>query len=244
MEVHAHTHTARKKWTHYFWEFLMLFLAVFCGFLAEYQLEHKIEKDREKQYMETMLEDLKSDSALFELNIRERISRIEMIDSLVELLSSPYQDLKGNDIYFFARNVSPPTNIFPNDRTIQQLKSSGNLRLIRNKNISNEIMAYDQFIRQTLFEMDDEVEIRGEYRRIASKVFKTTIFHGMIATETITKPVNNPRLYTTNPDLVNELIGAAQYFKRVHQAQLTRSKKLLTQAKQLSNFIKKEYHFN
>jgi len=38
MEVHAHTHipTSReKKWTHYFWEFLMLFLAVFCGFLAE-----------------------------------------------------------------------------------------------------------------------------------------------------------------------------------------------------------------
>jgi hypothetical protein len=28
-------HTSRKKWTHYFWEFLMLFLAVFCGFLAE-----------------------------------------------------------------------------------------------------------------------------------------------------------------------------------------------------------------
>ena len=22
MEVHAHTHTPRKKWTHYFWEFL------------------------------------------------------------------------------------------------------------------------------------------------------------------------------------------------------------------------------
>ena len=46
MEVHQHTHTPRKKWTHYLWEFLMLFLAVFCGFLAEYQLEHKIEKDR------------------------------------------------------------------------------------------------------------------------------------------------------------------------------------------------------
>ena len=44
METHHHTHTPRKKWTHYLWEFLMLFLAVFCGFLAEYQLEHKIEK--------------------------------------------------------------------------------------------------------------------------------------------------------------------------------------------------------
>ena len=28
MEVHAHTHTERKQWTHYLWEFLMLFLAV------------------------------------------------------------------------------------------------------------------------------------------------------------------------------------------------------------------------
>jgi len=39
MEIHAHSHTPRKKWTHYFREFLMLFPAVFCGFLAEYQLE-------------------------------------------------------------------------------------------------------------------------------------------------------------------------------------------------------------
>jgi len=43
MEVHTHTHTARKKWTHYLWEFLMLFLAVFAGFLAEDQREHIVE---------------------------------------------------------------------------------------------------------------------------------------------------------------------------------------------------------
>ena len=242
MEVHAHAHTARKKWTHYFWEFLMLFLAVFCGFLAEYQLEHKIEKDREKQYMVTMIEDLRSDSTMLESNIRQRTSRINMMDSLVSLLNSSALDSRGNDIYFFARSISPPTNMFPNDRTIQQLKSSGNLRLVRSKNISNEIMAYDQMIRQTLFELDDEIEIRGEYRQLASKVFKTKVFHEMIATDTITRPAGSPRLYTTSPDLVNELIGAIQYFKRVHQAQLIRSQKLLTKAKQLSDFIKIEYH--
>ena len=59
MEVHAHSHTPRKKWTHYFWEFLMLFLAVFCGFLAEYKLEQTIERHREKEYMQLMVEDLK-----------------------------------------------------------------------------------------------------------------------------------------------------------------------------------------
>ncbi len=158
MEVHAHTHSPRKKWTHYFWEFLMLFLAVFCGFLAEYQLEHKIEKDRGKQYMRSMVEDLKSDTVMLIRNIKQRQEKIMMIDSLVSLLGSPSVNERGNDIYYLGRSISPPTNVFPNDGTIQQLKSSGNLRLIRNSIISNGIMVYDQKMRNVLFEMGDEVE--------------------------------------------------------------------------------------
>src|SRR5215470_11318945 len=63
MEVHHHSHTDKKKWTHYLWEFLMLFLAVFCGFLAENQREHMVESRREKQYMRSMIADLKADTA-------------------------------------------------------------------------------------------------------------------------------------------------------------------------------------
>jgi hypothetical protein len=62
MEVHAHTHTERKKWTHYLWEFLMLFLAVFCGFLAENFREHRVESRRGRQYIFSLYEDLKSDT--------------------------------------------------------------------------------------------------------------------------------------------------------------------------------------
>ena len=60
MEVHAHTHTARKKWTHYLWEFIMLFLAITLGFFVENQREHMVEHQRELQYMRSMIEDLKS----------------------------------------------------------------------------------------------------------------------------------------------------------------------------------------
>ena len=242
MEVHAHTHTARKKWTHYFWEFIMLFLAVFCGFLAEYQLEHKIEKDREKQYMKSMVEDLRSDTAMLISNIKVRQERIVMMDSLVSLLGSSAVNERGNDIYYFGRSISPPTNVFPNDGTIQQLKSSGNLRLIRKNTISNSIMAYDQKMRNVLFEMGDEVEIRAEYRILARKLFKTNVFHEMIATDKVSIPKNNPALYSKDAGLINEFIGAVQYFKRVHQAQLIRSEELLVQAKQLIADIKKEYH--
>jgi hypothetical protein len=48
METHAHHlhHAPGKKIWHYFYEFLMLFLAVFCGFLAENFREHHLEKER------------------------------------------------------------------------------------------------------------------------------------------------------------------------------------------------------
>jgi hypothetical protein len=103
-------------------------------------------------------------------------------------------------------------------------------------------MAYDQTMRGVLFEMGDEVEIRAEYRQLARKIFRTTVFHGMIATEAVERPENNPTLYNGDEALLNEFTGQIQYVKKVHQAQLIRSEELLVQAKQLIGDIKQEYH--
>ncbi|HEY5968878.1 MAG TPA: hypothetical protein VIU35_12955, partial [Chitinophagaceae bacterium] len=86
MEVHAHTHTPRKKLTHYFWEFLMLFLAIFCGFLAENQREHFIEHRREKEFMNSMLSDLRSDTAKSNAVHQTFSIVVQHIDSLIPLL--------------------------------------------------------------------------------------------------------------------------------------------------------------
>lgn len=246
METHSHhSHQpTRHSWKHYVYEFFMLFLAVFCGFLAEYQLEHQIEKDRAKQYMRLMIEDLKADESMLEKNIVQRMERIAMIDSLVYLLNSPQRNQFGNDIYFLARRISPPNNIFPNDGALQQLKSAGNLRLVRRVQISNGITAYDQKMRQSLFQNDDDVEIRSEYRKVAVKVFNTTVFNEMEQQDTTIKPVSNPKLFSEDPALINEFIGAAQYIKRVNQVRATTTKQLLTMAKQLSADIKQEYHWS
>jgi hypothetical protein len=148
MEVHAHTHTARKKWTHYLWEFLMLFLAVFCGFLAEYQLEHKIEKDREKQFMLTMAEDLKTDTARLNRLIKSRKSRIRELDTLFHLIASDEYLTNGRKIYeLYEFPYWDILRFFPSDRTMQQLKNGGNMRLIRKKNVSNALMKYDVTVR-------------------------------------------------------------------------------------------------
>lgn len=192
--------------------------------------------------MVSMVEDLVSDSTMFAVNYRQRKNRIDMIDSLVYFFSRPLSERNMNDAYYYGRSISPPLNIFPNDRTIQQLKNSGGLRLVRNREVSNRIMAYDQKVRQVLFEMGDEVEIRAEYRILARKIFNTKIFHQMIAGDTISKPRQAPGLFSTTPDLINEFIGVLQYSKRVHQAQLIRAGELLEQSNNLRSLIKKAYH--
>ena len=111
MEVHHHAHTesppagrAGKKWTHYLWEFIMLFLAVFCGFLAENQREHYIEHQREKQYMRSLLEDLQTDTATINRVHGRALAQLSFLDSLIEL--GNHIPLKANDInklYFFTR---------------------------------------------------------------------------------------------------------------------------------------------
>ncbi len=148
MEVHAHTHTARKKWAHYFWEFLMLFLAVFCGFLAEYQLEHKIEKDRESQFMQTMAEDLKSDSTQLNRLIKSRKSRIRELDTLFHIIATDEYLKDGRKVYeLYEFPYWDILRFFPSDRTMQQLKNGGNLRLIHKKNVSNALIKYDVWVR-------------------------------------------------------------------------------------------------
>ena len=131
MEVHAHTHTARKKWTHYLWEFLMLFLAVFCGFLAEYQLEHKIEKDRAKELAKSFYEELKNDSATAIIKMQNRKKQEDALRFLMRYFkdSSLVNVSKTFVVNFqYGINFRSPSVFEPRTTMLEQLKNSGSLR--------------------------------------------------------------------------------------------------------------------
>src|SRR5258705_5103159 len=87
MEVHHHPHTERKKWYHYFWEFLMLFLAVKLGFIGENWREHIVEKEREKKYIGSMIEDLKSDTSSLNNYLANQKKAAEAYDSVIFFLN-------------------------------------------------------------------------------------------------------------------------------------------------------------
>src|ERR1041385_8338583 len=117
MEVHSHTHTERKKFSHYLWEFLMLFLAVFCGFLAENQREHMVEHRREIQFMRSYINDLGKDITQLDSLIKKREERKIQIDSLNFIFRSQDPDQYGSQSYYYARYLPRPYIYIPNDAT-------------------------------------------------------------------------------------------------------------------------------
>lgn len=150
MEVHHHTQAhAKKNWKTYCWEFVMLFLAVFCGFLAENFREHRIDRAREKEYMRSMVEDLRQDT----INCRNVTSQNAMIiqglDTLISYLSGSSRDNSNiNLIYAYCikyRYYNPEVQF--SERTMSQLKNNGGLRLVKEKDVSDELSVYDQGIR-------------------------------------------------------------------------------------------------
>ena len=143
MEVHAHTHTARKKWTHYFWEFLMLFLAVFLGFLAENQREHYIENQRARAYAQSLLKDLQSDTTDIRTAEQHELLTERMIDSLVDFTGNANVYSKGGQLYYYIRLATAFYNIDWSKATLNQLINSGNLRYFTNHELVNLISIYN-----------------------------------------------------------------------------------------------------
>ena len=130
----------------------MLFLAVFCGFLAENQREHYVEHQREKQFVQSLFNDIKADTANIKRIIKARTAKEWSLDSISYMMNNPNPMEFIKEIYFYAIYVSRtlPYRFVPNDGTIQQLKNSGALRLIRKRAVVDSISKYDINVRNLI----------------------------------------------------------------------------------------------
>lgn len=244
MEVHHHSHTQRKKLTHYFWEFFMLFLAVFCGMIAEYKLEHIIEHQREEKYIVSLIKDVELDITSLQRSYETRRLQISYFDSLKNLLKYGYYN-NLNDFYFYARHITRTTGFQYHDRTIQQLKNSGNLRLIRNQSAADSITVYDnERIKSSLTQLEGENDLRKYIsHNLAGKIFNSFAWNDMTdTTGTISRPDSNPPLLTGDPVLLNELSFKVVTLKGTLSTTNRAIANTIRSANTLIELLKKEYH--
>ena len=245
MEVHAHTHTPRKKWTHYFWEFIMLFLAVFCGFLAENQREHMIEHQREKKFIRSLISDLSADTTRLGTIIHLRNERLVLLDSFMILLNKPNAEAYGRTIYYFnsyaTRGVA--FRFTPADGTMQQLKNGGNLRLIRKASISDSIIAYDVVNRGYVWGGQDEEEIMDTYRNVAETVFDGRILNAMRDENNNVSMLDYDPPFRKTEDAIFRLNYRIHMLSIYNKTLRQQARSLKEKAVQLIMQLKEEYHF-
>lgn len=143
MEVHHHPQVEKKGFKEYFLEFLMIFLAVTLGFFAENLREYFSDRQKENQYMHSLAEDLKKDTTALHYSIRRLQNDIDDARRLAVLFANK-QLMSQNDTTILWLTLDPAhsVDIIFNDRTSSQLKSTGSIGLIRNKNISDSILQY------------------------------------------------------------------------------------------------------
>jgi hypothetical protein len=241
MEVHPHTHTPRKKWTHYLWEFLMLFLAVFCGFLAENIREHDVEKQREKAYIQNMLEDLKADTAIYADYARRNAVIYDLTDTIVGLIKDPEIKNHINKLTYSARILTAKwKEVAPVKRTYEEMKSSGYLRLISNKKISDSVSAYYS----SLSELDTYNQVgmvwANNYAQAMAKIFDGEALFKIIK-EKREQNLSSDVLLTEDRIVLNELITSAGYFYGALSLNDKVASVRNNAAQRLIETIKKEY---
>lgn len=246
MEVHRHPHTARKAWTNYVWEFFMLFLAVFCGFLAEWQLERTIENHREKQFIRSLVEDLKRDTSQVRFYMQHNRFMLSYCDSVQHCVGNSDIFKNSNSFYNYSRELARFTRYYPTDRTIQQLKNAGNMRLIRDWNVSNAITDYDSKTK-FLAELDEQLnEQIIKYREFLIEFLDLSSYdkqnpEGSFMDNNI-QTKGNPGYITNDLKMAKMIYNQAFTLKMFLQAVKSSADELLANGTQLLDLLESEYH--
>lgn len=151
----------------------MIFVAVTMGFFAESLREYFGDREKEGQYMHSLAEDLKKDTtALHYYSIRRLQDNLDLEHRLIVLFAkNQLNEQDDTTILQTSFGAGRNVDIVFNDRTSSQLKSSGSIRLIKNKNIADSILEYwnNQFVTYQVHERFETMRVAQ--REIGYKIF-------------------------------------------------------------------------
>src|ERR1700722_17939421 len=173
MDTHAHHlhHAPGKKIWHYFYEFLMLFLAVFCGFLAENQRERSVEHLRAKEYAKTLIEDLASDTTELIDVIREDKIILLCFDSVNLTIQNNIKNnaVPGSFYYYCNIGTFSPFVVW-NNSTLTQITQSGSLRYFTNKELVKKLGYYFSGSEFVNFQNNNDSRYRDESIKLRNRI--------------------------------------------------------------------------
>ena len=164
------------------------------------------------------------------------------MDSAITLMSGPDRAANAHLIYFFFRTSTlMPATVFPNERTFDEMKSSGTLRLISKREVADSLSNYYNLLKG-LYTQNDIIQARlGDYMMAVGKVLDAKALYTILKTRKVPEP-GSVKFLTDDVSAVNELLTRAQYFYGSRMLQKIWVEEKNDKAVRLLELIKKNYH--
>ena len=249
MEVHHHPHVEKKGFREYFLEFLMIFLAVTLGFFAESLREHINDNEKREQYVQSLVEDLESDTARMDDIIQFDEAKITGLNSMYQCYDTVTNNLKATscmgELIKFSKINRP---FLSNDRTVTQLSNAGGFRLLA-KEDADSILAYERLYKEVHdFEATIYQEAQDNVRNTLNELanFKVVSLlenvSSLNGTDIGSSTLNGPLLFSGDRTLLNKWFNQLQLYLRVTKAQNIELNNLRGKATSVIVFYKNKHH--
>ena len=248
MEVHhPHHPTHKKKWSEYLVEFFMLFTAVTLGFFAENVREHQIEKHREISYLKNVHEDLQLDLKNINTVMIQNMIRLQAMDTMFQAINN--NTITNEDVYYYIRNLALRATFESSHVGLDQIKSAGGLRMIKNSEIISGIQEYERLL-NSIEKLENVRERTLEQARFKmAAVFEPTISYEMLVNQgqgimRFNRPQKANAILQENKQAVKELLNLVTFgvnSNRFLNGSLGRQKII---GQKLDSAIVKEYGAN
>ena len=244
MEVHQHSHTPRKKFTHYLWEFLMLFLAVFCGFLAENWREHYAERERGRQYIRSFYDDLQVNLIILSRIIdydKQKISSLNNMSLCYDTLMKNWKNTSC--LVELINNASSFTTFSVTDGTMEQLKNAGGYRLLK-KEDRDSIILYDKDVRNYKNGESTAIQQSQDIVRNNFSMLLDYPANSVLNADSADHLIKTPLLFSSNKELLNRLFNDLLRYRKNMAWQSDWVTFLRERTTGLIDYFKTKYHFD
>ena len=217
---------------------------VVIGILIALQInnwnESKVDHQVTLDYMENMLEDLKADLKLYEKFQNSDEIIYKLIDSITPAIKAVDRKENVSNLAYWSRQITLNWYIIhPVQRTFEQMKSSGHLRLIKDKDVANGVSDYYSSL--SGFDGYNEAGMlwAADYVKSMGKIFDAELLRNIML-KGVKLPASPSDMLTDDPIVINEFINSLQYFNGALVLGEGISKVEEKKAQQLINLIQKK----
>lgn len=197
----------------------------------------------ERNYMKNLLEDLQNDTIIYSKYATNNIVVYQYIDSLVFYLKRPDRKEYTSKTSYWARMMTTKfSRAQPVERTFEQMKSSGQLKLIKNHKVADGISQYYNSLSELQQYNEAAILWLADYLKAVGRVFDGEVLLKILK-ERKQQNTDSATLITENREIINELLASAQYIYGVVKISEIVCDKRNEAALDLIDLIKKEYQF-